>query len=234
MVGHHKLWDLICASPRQRELCQEWLSEKAKELMDGDSEGKYPDKRIMAILGLSPSKEVGEPEMMKCKHNVIGIHCAQCLPGKVQYSDNLKEDCGWDGEGECPKHMTKPKDSSVYEPDADNWKPYKPKDPEVWCEHCIHSPMPNDRKEFHLKGMKIYCDEFKFCPICGTPRPDTVKTLAEKFHEYMETFSTHIKVKHYHDKEGYTSDEQVFHKAQFSFVSEKLAEIAFEHFKEPK
>lgn len=60
------------------------------------------------------------------------------------------------------------------------------------------------------------------------------KSLEEKFTDYMNTFSTHIKVKHYHDKENRVSDEQVFHKAQFEFISEKLAEIAEQHFAEKK
>ena len=60
------------------------------------------------------------------------------------------------------------------------------------------------------------------------------KTLAEKFSEYMNSFSTHILVKHYHDKENRTTDEQVFHKAQFDFVSSKLSEIAETHFQQSK
>src|SRR5690349_5879118 len=31
-----------------------------------------------------------------------------------------------------------------------------PPEEKRWCEHLIQSPMPNDRREFHLKGEGIY------------------------------------------------------------------------------
>ena len=85
-----------------------------------------------------------------------------------------------------------------------------------WCEHCIHSPMPNDRKEFHLKGMMIYCDKFNFCPICGTPRPRE-KSLAEKFEDANNLFL-----------EVPETDTRIYKLKRES--AEKLADIATTHF----
>ena len=46
----------------------------------------------------------------------------------------------------------------------------KPKDSEVWCEH-----------QYKGDGMT---PTWKFCPICGTPRP-TPKTLAERLSQHL-------------------------------------------------
>lgn len=103
-----------------------------------------------------------------------------------------------------------------------------------WCNTTgFEKPMEEMADECVINHSKHFenSPSNKFCHGCGVPRPKQ-KSLEQKFYDYMNTFSTHIKVQHYHDKEGRISEEQVFHKAQFKFVSEKLAKIAEEHFKE--
>ena len=94
----------------------------------------------------------------------------------------------------------------------------KPKDSEVWCEHIHLKQEIEHPKAWYFDNGKeqyfLYCAEFwKFCPICGTPRP-AVKTLGEKFRELGNMFQN-LQLSH-HNGKGYY---------------ECMAEIAEEWFK---
>ena len=95
-VGHHNLWQLINASPRQRELGEQWLGEKSKELLSRIPGSDLKDKLEMeSILGISPFSEVGEPDMNMCSHKTC------------KHDESYNDSCI------CACHLPKPKDSEV-------------------------------------------------------------------------------------------------------------------------
>lgn len=164
-----------------------YLEEKAKEL---NEPYKYPTPRVEQILGLSPSKEVGEPEPN---------HCFACSTSHKVNTPCPKpkdsNDCGckFTEVGEelignyCIKH------------DPKHFFETKPKDSEVWCSHIISSEFNGKNRYWHtykfaeklpdrndFSSNKIALEsEFNFCPICGTPRP-TPKTLRDILNKYTE------------------------------------------------
>lgn len=90
----------------------------------------------------------------------------------------------------------------------------KPKDSEVWCEHCKWS---GGKWWFCItqnneSAMSPLVDSICFCGVCGTPRPKP-KTLAEKFLEYSKDNNYPFYIDRYY---------------------KDLANIAEQHFKESK
>lgn len=58
---------------------------------------------------------------------------------------------------------------------------------------AMHSSKPSQKKEWPCRNNncpnegQYWCEEnFKFCPVCGTPRP-VEKSLAEKFEKWLRT-----------------------------------------------
>jgi len=89
---------------------------------------------------------------------------------------------------------------------------------EKWCEH--RGIVPDGTGEY-------YSDHnWKFCPICGTPRPKEIG-LREKLVEKFEEVSTHMLW--YHDKEGRKSKEQVIPKAQFHYIADIAIQTLKDH-----
>lgn len=63
-----------------------------------------------------------------------------------------------------------------FENSADDWHdvPTVQAEKKEWCEHYKKSITVNDESNYFVIGSLAVCVDdplFKFCPICGTPRP---------------------------------------------------------------
>lgn len=163
---YHKLTELIWGKPIGKNtamesddrIIREYLSACAKELGDylDLDQGVAGRVAIHFILGLG---DVEAKSFWCNKHSVTGMgECGICKSETKLCTKHF-------GNVACACPFCSPKETPKQE----------------WCEH-IQMPVRDGKPTFN--GGVIVYDEWKQCPICGTPRPIPI-LLSERLMRYL-------------------------------------------------
>lgn len=168
-----------------------------RELWTASVDIKKMDEMLVYKLS-EKAKELAKIHSKEYSYSILGLSPSKEVEPECECMKHGKP--GY-AQGTCPACIEKSYKS-------------KPKDSEVWCEHCKWS---GGKWWFCItqnneSAMSPLVDSICFCGVCGTPRPKP-KTLAEKFLEYSKDNNYPFYIDRYY---------------------KDLANIAEQHFKESK